>query len=132
MAVDPIENLHLSFLQDVLPVGMAVVERARQGGAGKVVEVFTSTSEPLDALRIEGEPSARLFRDRLDKISPGLGNPVVSVDVAVETTTPQSSETFDHTSLMDCLDRIQFDMKELEHLILNDSSEQSISKSEKF
>ena len=34
---NPLDQLRLSLMQDVLPVGLAVLERARQGGAGKVV-----------------------------------------------------------------------------------------------
>ena len=38
---NPLDQLRLSLMQDVLPVGLAVLERARQGGPGKVVEAFT-------------------------------------------------------------------------------------------
>ena len=41
---NPLDQLRLSLMQDVLPVGLAVLERARQGGPGKVVEVFTAGS----------------------------------------------------------------------------------------
>jgi len=127
MAVDPIDSLRLSLLQDVLPVSMAMVERVRQGGASKVVEAFTSADEPLEVLRLEGEPAAKAFRDRLDKVSPGLGNPVVPVDVAVEVETSNSNETLDQECLMECLDRIQFEMQELESFFVEDSCDQSPS-----
>ena len=39
---NPLDQLRLSLMQDVLPVGLAVLERARKGGPGKVVEVFTA------------------------------------------------------------------------------------------
>ena len=42
---NPLDQLRLSLMQDVLPVGLAVLERARKGGPGKVVEVFTAGSE---------------------------------------------------------------------------------------
>ena len=32
---NPLDQLRLSLMQDVLPVGLAVLERARQGGPGK-------------------------------------------------------------------------------------------------
>jgi hypothetical protein len=37
---NPLDQLRLSLMQDVLPVGLAVFERARQGGAGRVAEVL--------------------------------------------------------------------------------------------
>ncbi len=82
---NPLDQLRLSLMQEVLPVGLAVVERARQGGASKVVEAFTTGSaDPLDDLRQEGEPTARSVRQQLDAVSPGLGNPVMPVAVSVE------------------------------------------------
>jgi hypothetical protein len=72
-------------MQDVLPIGLAVLERARQGGPGKVAEAFTTgTDDPVETLRQEGEPAARSVRDQLDAVSPGLGNPVMPVAVSVE------------------------------------------------
>lgn len=80
-----LDQLRLSVMQDVLPVGLAVLERARQGGPAKVVEAFTNGGEdPVDALRQEGEPAARSVREQLDAVSPGLGNPVMPVAVSVE------------------------------------------------
>ena len=82
---NPIDQLRLSVMQEVLPVGLAVLERARQGGPAKVVEAFTTGSdEPMANLRQEGEPAARSVRDQLDAVSPGLGNPVMPVAVSVE------------------------------------------------
>ena len=81
MATDPLEALRLTLMQDVLPVGMAVVERARRGGPREVVEAFTEDSDPLGRLRQEGEPAARELRDNLDRLQPGLGNPVMKVQV---------------------------------------------------
>ena len=82
---NPLEQLRLSLMQEVLPVGLAVLERARQGGPGKVVEAFTTSSDdPLNTLKQEGEPTARSVRDQLDALSPGLGNPVMSVSVSVD------------------------------------------------
>ena len=82
MAADPLDALRLTLMQDVLPVGLAVVERARQGGPRQVLAAFDgSSSDPLGQLREEGEPAAGQFRDRLDQFSPGLGNPVMKVEV---------------------------------------------------
>ena len=130
MAVDSKDNLRLSFLEDVLPVGMAVIERVRKGGASKVIEAFNSAEEPLEALRIEGESAAKAFRDRLDKISPGLGNPVVPVEVAVEISTPNCEETLDQACLMECLERIKFGIDDLEHFLVDDSLEHSTATQE--
>ena len=47
-----------------------------------LVETFTSSTDPLQELRSEGEPYAKSVRERLDKMSPGLGNQVVSVKVS--------------------------------------------------
>ena len=51
---NPLDQLRLSLMHEVLPVGLAVVERARQGGPSKVVEAFTTGSaDPLADLRQE-------------------------------------------------------------------------------
>ena len=98
---NPLEQLRLSLMQEVLPVGLAVLERARQGGPGKVVEAFTTSSDdPLNTLKQEGEPTARSVRDQLDALSPGLGNPVMSVSVSVDEP-PENQE-----ELLDTLQRI--------------------------
>ena len=99
---NPLDQLRLSVMQDVLPVGLAVLERARQGGPAKVVEAFTTGSDdPVDALRQEGEPAARSVRDQLDAVSPGLGNPVMPVAVSVEEPSDARED------LMDTLQRIE-------------------------
>ncbi len=68
-------------MQEVLPVGMAVVERARRGGPRQVVEAFTASPDPLAQLREEGDAAARAVRESLDQLQPGLGNPVLKVEV---------------------------------------------------
>lgn len=82
MAADPLDALRLTLMQDVLPVGLAVVERARKGGAQQVMAAFDgSSADPLGQLREEGEPAASQVRENLDRLSPGLGNPVMKVEV---------------------------------------------------
>ena len=111
---NPIDQLRLSLMQDVLPVGLAVLERARQGGPGKVVEVFTAGSEdPIADLRQEGEPVARDVREQLDAVSPGLGNPVMPVSVSVEdpVTVEESQDAPD--DLLLTLRRIEERLEEL-------------------
>jgi hypothetical protein len=82
MAADPLDALRLTLMQDVLPVGLAVAERVRKGGPKEVLSAFDgSNADPLGRLREEGEPAARTVRDNLDRLQPGLGNPVLRVDV---------------------------------------------------
>ena len=96
MADDQFDRLRLSLMQDVLPVGLAMFERVRQGGTKTLVEPFRSSKEPFQLLRVEGEESARIFRDRLDQISPGLGNPIVSVEVAVDNEESDAYQVLDN------------------------------------
>ena len=110
---NPLDQLRLSLMQDVLPVGLAVLERARKGGPGKVVEVFTAGSEdPIADLRQEGEPVARDVREQLDAVSPGLGNPVMPVSVSVDE--PATVEQEDGSDdLLPTLRRIEERLEEL-------------------
>jgi len=81
MANDPLDDLRLTLMQDVLPVGLAMVERARRGGPRDLLDAFSATDDPLAKLKQEGESAARQVRDKLDRVSPGLGNPVMKVEV---------------------------------------------------
>ena len=109
---NPLDQLRLSLMQEVLPVGLAVLERARQGGTGKVVEAFTAGSDdPIADLRQEGEPVARDVRDQLDAVSPGLGNPVMPVSVSVYE--PATVERDGPDDLLPTLRRIEERLEEL-------------------
>ena len=111
---NPLDQLRLSLMQDVLPVGLAVLERARKGGAGKVVEAFTAGSEdPIADLRQEGEPVARDVREQLDAVSPGLGNPVMPVSVSVDEPAEVDSLQEDPDNLLPTLRRIEERLEEL-------------------
>ena len=111
---NPLDQLRLSLMQDVLPVGLAVLERARKGGPGKVVEVFTAGSEdPIADLRQEGEPVARDVREQLDAVSPGLGNPVMPVSVSVEEPGTFEQRQDDSEDLLPTLRRIEERLEEL-------------------
>ena len=79
----PLDSLRLALMQDVLPMGLAFVDRVRTDGAAKAVESVAKGQDPLGDLRKQGEPAAREVRERLDQISPGLGNPVMTVQVEV-------------------------------------------------
>ena len=115
---NPFDQWRLSLMQEVLPVGLAVVERVRDGGPGRVVEAFTNGSEdPLADLRHEGEPAARDVRDQLDMVSPGLGNPVMSVKVSVDddidTDDVDRSDHDNHADLIQTLERIEGRLEQL-------------------
>ena len=112
---NPLDQLRLSLMQDVLPVGLAVFERARQGGPGRVAEIFTGGStDPIADLREEGEPVARDVRQQLDSVSPGLGNPVMPVSVSVEEPTTAADERDD---LNLALQRIEDRLESLRRLL---------------
>ena len=101
MATDPLDALRLTLMQDLLPVGMAMVERARKGGPREVLAAFDGNSaDPLGQLREEGEPIASQMREGLDRLSPGLGNPVMKVevrDVAAEPSSPADAQELSET-----------------------------------
>ena len=80
----PLDSLRLTLMQDVLPMGLAFVDRVRTDGPAKAVESVAKGDDPLGDLRKQGEPAAREVRERLDQISPGLGNPVMTVQVEVK------------------------------------------------
>ena len=118
-ADNPLDQLRLSLMQDVLPVGLAVLERARQGGPTKVAEAFSGGSDdPIADLREEGEPAARSVREQLDQVSPGLGNPVMPVSVSVEEPADSADE---RSELIDALQRIEGRLEELNRRLPADS-----------
>ena len=80
----PLDSLRLALMQDVLPMGLAFVDRVRTEGPAKAVVSVARGDDPLGDLRQQGEAAAREVRERLDQISPGLGNPVMSVQVQVD------------------------------------------------
>jgi hypothetical protein len=116
MAADPLDSLRLALMQDVLPLGLAVVERVRKGGPAEVLAAFDGTSaDPLGQLRQEGEPAASQVRENLDRFQPGLGNPVMKVEVrdvdaedAPATPSPADpADPADPAELMAALGRIE-------------------------
>ena len=117
MAADPLDALRLTMMQDVLPVGLAVAERARRGGAREVLAAFDgSSADPLGQLRQEGEPAASQVRDNLDRFQPGLGNPVLKVEVHDVVPDP-----VDSADLQEALARIAARLDQLERSLLADS-----------
>lgn len=115
---DPFDALRLTLMQDVLPVGLAVAERVRKGGAKEVMAAFDgSNPDPLGALRDEGEPVARTVRDNLDRLQPGLGNPVMKVDVTVESTPVENTAPEAPQELQEALSRISSRLSLLERVL---------------
>ncbi|MFM8259640.1 MAG: hypothetical protein ACKN83_07420 [Vulcanococcus sp.] len=111
MAPDPLESLRLTLMQEVLPVGIALVERARRGGPRELAEVFSGAEDPLGRLRQEGDPAARDLRDSLDRLQPGLGNPVMKVQVrdipSPDSSSPGEADAVDERrELQEALGRI--------------------------
>lgn len=124
MATDPFDALRLTLMQDVLPVGLAVAERVRKGGAREVMAAFDgSSADPLGQLREEGEPSASQVRESLDRLSPGLGNPVMKVEVRDVHAEPphaeaQVADASDERELGEALVRISQRLEALEQALL--------------
>ncbi len=118
MAADPLDALRLTLMQDVLPVGVAMVDRARRGGPREVLAAFDgSSADPLGQLRQEGEPVASQVREGLDRFQPGLGNPVVKVEVRdVEPSEPL--ERTDPAELQRALARIASRLSLLEQRLV--------------
>ncbi len=122
------DSFRLAVMQDVLPVGLALFERARVGGAAKLVEAFTDSSDPLEDLRTEGEASAKSIRQKLDAVSPGLGNPVISVKVEVDEQKPACGTEEDMDELINVLTRIESRLDTLEtYLEIDDNLVSGIS-----
>ena len=117
----PLDSLRLALMQEVLPMGLAFVDRVRTDGPAKAVESVARGDDPLGDLREQGEAAAREVRERLDQISPGLGNPVMSVQVEVdEPVAPQDSLDLDHSDasqLQDVLARIDGRLQRLDALM---------------
>ena len=117
MAKDKFKNFHLSIMQSILPVGMGVVHNAKAGGLKKVIDVFNS-KDPVSTLQVDGETSAKVLRDKMDEWIPGLGNPVVSVDVTVEENA-SDYEIDEQDPLVTTLIRIDKQLTELSQYINN-------------
>ncbi len=119
----PLESLRLALMQEVLPMGLAFVDRVRTEGPAKAVESVARGDDPLGDLREQGEAAAREVRERLDQISPGLGNPVMSVQVQVdEPLQPEAAvEQGDSRELQEVLARIDGRLQRLDALMHEES-----------
>jgi len=119
----PLDSLRLALMQEVLPMGLAFVDRVRTEGPAKAVESVARGDNPLGDLREQGEAAAREVRERLDQISPGLGNPVMSVQVQVdEPLQPEVAvEQGDSLELQEVLARIDGRLQRLDALMHEES-----------
>ena len=84
MANNPLQTLRLQVLNEVLPVGLGAMARLRSARANDLFSDLLKGQDGVDNLRQDGEEDARQLRDFLDQLAPGLGNPVVEVDVEVQ------------------------------------------------
>ena len=119
MAKDQLKDFHLFAMESALPFGMGIIKNAKAGGFQKIMDVMKS-KDPFSAFQVDGETSAKKVRDKIDQLIPGLGYPVVSVDVTVEENYPDH-ESNDQDSLVSTLNRIDSDLNDLRRMISNDS-----------
>jgi len=119
MAKDQLRDLHLFAMESALPFGMGIINNARTGGLQKIMNVFQS-KDPFSEFQVDGETSAKAVRDKIDQLIPGLGHPVVSVDVTIEEN-QTDYEINDQDSLVSTLNRIDSDLDQLRRMISNDS-----------
>ena len=120
MAKDQLRDLHLFAMESALPFGMGIINNAKNGGFQKIMDVLKS-KDPFLEFQVDGKTSAKTVRDKIDQLIPGLGYPVVSVDVTVEENSPDY-ESNDQDSLVSTLNRIDNELDQLRHYLSNDSN----------
>ena len=106
-------------MESALPFGMGIIKNAKNGGVQKIMDVIKS-KDPFSEFQVDGETSAKTVRDKIDQLIPGLGYPVVPVDVTVEENYPDY-ESNDKDSLVATLNRIDSDLDQLRRMVSNDS-----------
>ena len=119
MAKDQLRDFHFFVLESALPLGLGIINNAKTGGLKKIKDVLTS-QDPFSEFKVEGETSAKTVRDKIDQLIPGLGYPVVSVDVTVEENY-HDYESNDRDSLVSTLNNIDAELNKLRRLINHDS-----------
>jgi len=119
MAKDQLRDLHLFAMESFLPFGMGIINNAKSGGLKKIMDVLGS-KDPYSEFQVDGEISAKIVRDKIEEVIPGLGHPVVSVEVTVEDNY-SNSEINDQDSLVSTLNRIDSQLNQLRHYMKNDS-----------
>jgi len=118
MAKDQLRDFHLFAVESALPFGIGIIKNAKTGGFKKIKAVFKS-KDPFSEFKVDGAISAKIVRDKMDQLIPGLGYPIVSVDVTVEDNYPHY-ESNDEDSLVSTLNRIDTELTQLSRLISND------------
>ena len=113
MAQNLFSICHLALMETALPVGIAIVNRAKKGHAEKIFDGLMSVDTAIGILKEEGIEDAQLLRMQLDQIIPGLGNPVIEVEVSVRPKANNGEETFSDPELPIILNRIESRMNEL-------------------
>ena len=119
MAKEKLRDLHLFAMESALPFGMGIINNAKTGGLKKIMDVFKS-KDPFSEFQVDGEISAKIVRDKIDQLIPGLGHPVVPVEVTVEESYPEY-EINDQDSLVSTLNRIDRQLDQLREYLKNDS-----------
>ena len=65
MAADPLDTLRLKLMQDLLPVGMAAIQRVRTGGPRELMSIFDGRHpDPMNQLRQERKTTAITKKDK--------------------------------------------------------------------
>ena len=119
MAKDQLRDLHVFAMESALPLGLGIINNAQTGGLKKIMDVFKS-KDPFTEFKVDGKKSAKKVRDKIDQLVPGLGYPVVSVDVSVEENYPDY-ESNEQNSLVSTLNRIDSELDKLRYYLSNDS-----------
>jgi len=119
MAKDKLRDLHLFAMESVLPFGMGIINNAKNGGLQKIINVFKS-KDPLSEFQVDGATAAKTVRDKIDQVIPGLGHPVISVDVTIEDNEPDY-EINDQDALVSTLNRIDTRLDQLSQYLHDDS-----------
>ena len=118
MAKEKLRDFHLFAMESALPFGMGIIKNAKTGGLQKIMDVFKS-KDPFSEFQVDGETSAKIVRDKIDQFIPGLGYPVVPVDVTVEGN-DSDYENNDQDSLVSTLNRIDRELDKLRRFLKND------------
>ena len=115
MAKDQLKDFHLFAMESALPFGMGIIKNAKSGGLKKIIGVLKS-KDPLSELQVDGETSARTVRDKIDQLIPGLGYPVLSVNVTVEEKNTDDKGN-DKDFLASILNRLDSELEQLRHYL---------------
>ena len=119
MAKDQLRDFQVFALESALPFGMGIIKNARKGGLKQIMSVLKS-KDPFSEFQVAGENSAKVVRDKIDQFIPGLGHPVVSVQVSVDENSSEYKIN-DRDSLVSTLNRIDNRLNKLRYLLNNDS-----------